>query len=330
MLGEGFVMPVKVIEGDITKLEVDVIVNAANKQLQQGGGVCGAIFQAAGAEKLQTACDEIGSCAVGEAVMTDAFELKAKKIIHTVGPIWQGGHAGEAKLLENCYENSLKIAYKNGYQSIAFPLISSGIYGYPVEAAFRIAVSTIRNFLSTHQLFVYLVIYDQKGLHIKTPKHPDISAYIEANYEYQDFTFARQEENVIFEAQAMPQQPIKNLDELLENVEESFAEKLLRLIDEKGMTDVATYKKANIDRRLFSKIRNVADYTPLKKTVLSFAIALELTVEETQELLASAGYTLSKSSKFDLILRYFIEREIYDLYQINETLFDLDEVLLSS
>lgn len=330
MLGEGFVMPVKVIEGDITKLEVDVIVNAANKQLQQGGGVCGAIFQAAGAEKLQTACDEIGSCPVGEAVMTDAFELKAKKIIHTVGPVWQDGTAGEAQLLENCYENALKLAYKKGYQSIAFPLISSGIYGYPVEAAFRIAVSTIRNFLSTHQLFVYLVIYDQKGLHIKTSKHPDISAYIEANYEYQDFTFARQEENVIFEAQAMPQQPIKNLDELLENVEESFAEKLFRLIDEKGMTDVETYKKANIDRRLFSKIRNVPNYTPLKKTVLSFAIALELTVEETQEFLASAGYTLSKSSKFDLILRYFIEREVYDLYQINETLFDLDEVLLSS
>lgn len=323
-------MPVKVIESDITKLEVDVIVNAANKELQQGGGVCGAIFQAAGAKQLQKACDEIGSCGIGEAVMTDAFKLQAKKIIHTVGPIWQGGIAGEAELLRNCYENSLKLAHEKGYQSIAFPLISSGIYGYPVEAAFRIALSTIRSFLSTHQLFVYLVIYDQKGLHIEAPKHPDVSAYIEANYKYQDFAIERQEDTLIFEAQAAPEQRIKNLDELLESVEESFAEKLLRLIDDKGMTDVETYKKANIDRRLFSKIRNVAGYTPLKKTVLSFAIALELTVEETQELLASAGYTLSKSSKFDLILRYFIEREVYDLYQINETLFDLDEVLLSS
>lgn len=323
-------MPVKVIESDITKLEVDVIVNAANKALQQGGGVCGAIFQAAGAEKLQKACDEIGSCAVGEAVMTDGFELKAKKIIHTVGPIWQDGTAGEAELLRNCYENSLHLAYQKGYQSIAFPLISSGIYGYPVEAAFRVALSTIRHFLSTHQLFVYLVIYDQKGLHIESPKHPDVSAYIKANYKYQDISMERQEDTLIFEAQATSQQSIKNLDELLENVEESFAEKLLRMIDKKGMTDVETYKKANIDRRLFSKIRNLADYTPLKKTVLSFAIALELTVEETQELLAAAGYTLSKSSKFDLILRYFIEREVYDLYQINETLFDLDEMLLSS
>lgn len=323
-------MPLKVIERDITNLEVDVIVNAANKGLLKGGGVCGAIFNAAGAERLQAACDEIGSCAVGEAVMTDAFDLHAKKIIHTVGPIWQGGTADEANLLGNCYKNSLKLAYKNGYQSIAFPLISSGIYGYPVDAAFRVAVSTIREFLSTHQLFVYLVIYDQKGLHIESPKHPDISAYIEAHYEYRHFTLEQQEESIVLEAQVTPFQPSKNLDELLENLEESFAEKLLRLIDEKEMTDVETYKKANIDRRLFSKIRNVAHYTPLKKTVLSFAIALELNIEETQDLLASAGYTLSRSSKFDLIVRYFIEREDYDLYKINETLFDLDEVLLGS
>lgn len=323
-------MPLKVIENDITQLEVDVIVNAANKELLQGGGVCGAIFKAAGAKQLQAACDEIGICGVGEAVMTDAFDLRAKKIIHTVGPIWQGGNANEARLLENCYTNALKLAYKNGYQSIAFPLISSGIYGYPVEAAFRVAVSTIREFLLTHKLFVYLVIYDQKGLHVESPKHPDVSAYIEAHYEYQHFTLEHQEESIVLEAQVMPFQPAKNLEELLENVEESFAEKLFSLIDDREMTDVETYKKANIDRRLFSKIRNVAHYTPLKKTVLSFAIALELNIEETLDLLESAGYTLSKSSKFDLIVRYFIEREVYDLYKINETLFDLDEVLLGS
>lgn len=153
-------MPLTIIQNDITKMTVDVIVNAANEALQQGSGVCGAIFNAAGPVELQAACNEIGSCSVGEAVMTDAFQLQAKKIIHTVGPIWRGGHAQEATLLRNCHKNSLSLAHEHGYQSIAFPLISSGIYGYPIEEAYRIAVATIEDFLEKHDMHVYIVVFD--------------------------------------------------------------------------------------------------------------------------------------------------------------------------
>lgn len=318
-------MPFKVIQKDITKIEVDVIVNAANKDLLRGQGVCGAIFKAAGAEQLQAACDEIRGCAVGEAVMTDAFQLRAKKIIHTVGPVWLGGKANEAGLLKSCYENALQLAYENGFQSIAFPLISSGIYGYPVDSAFRIAVSTIQEFLIEHQLFVYLVIFDDQYSYVSATKNADISAYIKANYEYE---VKQQRHHYV--AESMVVYESSKLEDILATAAETFSEKLLRIIDEKGMTDVETYKKAHVDRRLFSKIRNNPTYTPLKKTILSFAIALELNIEETLDLLETSGYTLSKSSTFDLIVRYYIEKEEYDLYKINETLFDLEQVLLGS
>ncbi|WP_342672199.1 macro domain-containing protein [Sporosarcina ureilytica] len=176
-------MPFKIIEDDITNLDVDVIVNAANKELQQGGGVSGAIFNAAGAAELQAACDEIGECPVGEAVMTDGFQLPAKKIIHTVGPIWQGGHANEATQLKNCYQNALTLAHANDLQSIAFPLISSGIYGYPIEEAFRIAGSTIREFLQEHEMLVYLVIFDRKILRVNEHLITSISKYLDEHLE---------------------------------------------------------------------------------------------------------------------------------------------------
>lgn len=318
-------MPFKIIEDDITNLDVDVIVNAANKELQQGGGVCGAIFNAAGASELQAACDEIGGCPVGEAVMTDGFQLPAKKIIHTVGPIWQGGHANEATQLKKCYQNALTLAHTNDFQSIAFPLISSGIYGYPIEEAFRMAVSTIREFLQEHEMVVYLVIFDKKILRVDEHLITSISKYLDEHLEEEQVYLQNEMEDIVLEESIE-----SSLESVLERLDESFSERLLRLIDEKGMTDVKTYKKANIDRRLFSKIRNSDTYNPQKKTVIAFAIALELTMEETLDLLAKAGYTLSRSSKFDVIIEYFIAEQNYDIHEINEALFNFDQILLGA
>lgn len=328
-------MPLEIIRNDMTTMQVDVIVNAANGALQMGGGVCGAIFKAAGATELQAACDEIGKCPVGEAVLTDGFGLQAEKVIHTVGPIWQGGHANEERLLVNCYRNSLALAVAHRYESIAFPLISSGIYGYPKEQALQIAIATISEFLMEHDLHVYIVVYDEKAFGLSQKLFSEISAYIDEYYvEAQEASYGQViSEEMVLESQVYSlETPSKkrSLEDVLSQLDESFSEGLLRLIDEKGMTDVETYRKANIDRRLFSKIRNTIDYTPLKKTVIAFAIALELNLDETIDLLAKAGYTLSRSSKFDLIIEYFIVEENYNIHEINEVLFNFEQVLLGA
>ncbi|NLT57841.1 MAG: macro domain-containing protein [Clostridiales bacterium] len=153
-------MPFALIQGDITKLETDAIVNAANRALQMGGGVCGAIFRAAGAEQLQRACDAIGGCETGGAVLTPGYDLSARHIIHVVGPVWRGGGQGEAALLRACYENALRLAKAQGLQSIAFPLISAGIFGYPKEEALRIAGQAIGDFLRENDMEVCLVLFD--------------------------------------------------------------------------------------------------------------------------------------------------------------------------
>jgi O-acetyl-ADP-ribose deacetylase (regulator of RNase III) len=331
-------MPLEIVRNDLTKMDVDVIVNAANSALQMGGGVCGAIFNAAGATELQAACDKIGGCPVGEAVMTDGFQLPAKNIIHTVGPIWKGGNANEEMLLRNCYRNTLALAVAEGFESIAFPLISSGIYGYPREQAFQVAMSTISEFLLAHDIYVYLVVFDQKAFGISQKLFASIAEYIDEHYvDEHEVTYSRNrrqfDEEILREAAPYPiEMPVskRNLEDVLAQMDESFSESLLRLIDEKGMTDAATYRKANIDRRLFSKIRNAVDYTPLKKTVIAFAIALELNLDETIDLLAKAGYTLSQSYKFDVIIGYFNEEEVFNIHEINEMLFSFDQVLLGA
>ena len=331
-------MPLEIVRNDITTMKVDAIVNAANTELQMGGGVCGAIFNAAGATNLQAACDEIGICPVGEAVRTEGFQLPAKHIIHTVGPIWKGGAHNEEALLINCYKNALILAVTEGYESIAFPLISSGIYGYPKEQALQIAITTISEFLKDHDLYVYIVVYDQQAFGVSKKVASSITAYINEHYieeraiKYNRDCYEIQEE-IMFESSSfdVPRSVEKrSLEDVLGQVDESFSLSLLRLIDEKGMTDAETYKKANIDRRLFSKIRNANDYTPLKKTVIAFSIALELNLDETIDLLGRAGYALSQSSKFDLIIEYFIEQENFNIHEINEALFNFEQVLLGA
>lgn len=336
-------MPLKIIRNDITKMKTDAIVNAANVSLKMGGGVCGAIFAAAGAEQLQAECDKIGRCEVGEAIITSGYNLTAKYIIHTVGPIWEGGTNNESELLYNSYKNSLKLAFEKGIESIAFPLISSGIYGYPKDQAIRIAISAISEFLLENEMEVYLVIYDKKAMLLSEKLFSTIEKFIDDNYvkatrssqkrrgiepyEVQSYKYLDAvellEEDIVYSPQ--PEES-RSLDELMDQLEDTFVEMLFRLIDEKGMTDVETYKKANIDRRLFSKIRSNIDYNPSKATVIALAIALQLNLDVTRDLLGKAGYALSRSNKFDLIIEFFIEEKNYNIYKINEALFDFDQI----
>ncbi|WP_449539184.1 macro domain-containing protein [Ferdinandcohnia sp. Marseille-Q9671] len=331
-------MPLEIVRNDITRMSVDAIVNAANAELKMGGGVCGAIFRAAGAEKLQEACDEIGSCSVGQAVITDGFNLPATYIIHTPGPVWQGGGHNEAILLRKSYVHSLELAIKNQCESIAFPLISTGIFGYPKEEALQIAVSTISEFLLQHDLLVYLVVFDKASFGLSKKVFTSIHQYIDEHYvEEMESTFERRREELIFQEPLQDKlyeidenHSVENLVDLVNQLDESFSDRLLRLIDEKKMTDVETYKRANIDRRLFSKIRNETGYTPKKKTAIAFAIALELDLNETINLLSAAGYTLTHSSKFDVIIEFFITKGNYNIHEINEALFMFDQPLLGA
>ncbi|HOM41986.1 MAG TPA: macro domain-containing protein [Candidatus Diapherotrites archaeon] len=304
-------MPLEIICNDITKMRVDAIVNAANSRLQQGGGVCGAIFAAAGADKLQDECNRIGYCPVGSAVITDGYALPAKHIIHTVGPVWQGGGYNEEKLLSSCYTSSLELALKHGLSSIAFPLISSGIFGYPKDEALRVAVSVIGSFLLKYDMMVYIVIFDKASYKISDKLFKPIKAYIDGKY-------------------AEKHTSRLNPDDAENHIGESFTEMLLRLIDESGKADPEVYKRANLDRELFLKISSNLKYKPGKNTALALAVALELNLDRTADLIRRAGYALSPGSRFDLIVEYFIREGNYNIFEINEVLFAFNESLLGA
>lgn len=328
-------MPFEIMRNDITKIQVDAIVNAANTELQMGGGVCGAIFKAAGAAKLQFACNEPGPIKTGEAVATSGFDLPAKYIIHTAGPVYKDGKHGEAELLRSCYINSLTLAKKNGCESIAFPLISSGIYGYPKEEALAIATASISSFLLKNDMMVYLVVFDKAAFAFSEKLLGDIATYIDERYVDEHADKNRRRQLLDAEKLALEEAHISaaysgsvGLDDLIGHLDEPFSQTLLRLIDVKGKTDVEVYKRANIDRKLFSKIRNNKTYMPSKKTAVALAVALELDLSETEDLLERAGFALSHSQKFDVIIEYFIMNRKYDIFEINQVLFHYDQQLL--
>ena len=338
-------MPLQIIRNDITKMSVDAIVNAANTSLLGGGGVDGCIHRAAGPELLAE-CSMLHGCETGSAKITKGYRLPCKYVIHAVGPRWRDGKHREQEFLESCYRTSLNLAKENGCQSVAFPLISSGIYGYPKDQALKVAVDTISAFLLENEMMVYIVIFDRETYQISGKLFADIEAYIDDRYveEHTD-SHAEQRrrldalaEESYFEAVSAPMPPEaickscsgQSLEEALGQMDESFSEMLLRKIDESGMTDAQCYKKANIDRKLFSKIRSDKFYKPSKPTVLAFALALELPLAQMQEMLSKAGFTLSHSSKFDIIVEYFVERGNYNVYEINEALFAFDQSLIGA
>lgn len=336
-------MPFTIIRQDITKMNVDAIVNAANTELKMGGGVCGAIFKAAGAHELQAACDRLAPIRTGEAVLTPGFALPAKYIIHTAGPVYNPNNAKQCeKLLRSAYTNSLQLAIRNECESIAFPLISSGIYGYPKDEALQVATSAIHDFLAEHELDVYLAVFDKASFVISEKLLGEVASYIDEHYvkehevkrrfEFEGTVTEKLEDlNYMTPMEQMEHYttaPVRSLDDLIDNLDEPFSATLLRLIDAKGKNDVEVYKRANLDRKLFSKIRTGKGYMPSKRTAIALAIALELTLEETDDLLRRAGYALSHSQKFDVIVEYFIINGKYDIFQINEVLFKYDLPLL--
>ena len=336
-------MPFTIIRQDITRMQVDAIVNAANTQLAMGGGVCGAIFRAAGPARLQAACDKVSPIQTGEAAITPGFDLPAKYVIHAAGPVYQQWNPAEsARLLRSAYRSSLELAEKNHCVSIAFPLISSGIYGYPKDQALQVAVSAIREFLADHDMEVYLVIFDRVSFAVGKELLGAVESYIDEHYvdahpvsrrnllevEYQAMDSAMMAPPPV-QAAPMATAP-QALDDLMERLDEPFNTTLLRLIDAKRMTDTEVYKRANIDRKLFSKIRTGKGYTPSKRTILALAIALKLTLPETDDLLERAGYALSHSQKFDVIVEFFIVSGKYDIFEINQVLFQYDQPLLGA
>ena len=333
-------MPLQIIREDITKLKCDAIVNAANNSLLGGGGVDGAIHRAAGPELLEE-CKTLHGCETGHAKITGGYNLPAKYVIHTVGPVWQGGTEGEKEFLESCYRESLKLARKHKCESVAFPLISSGVYGYPKDQALKVAIDVISSFLLENDMLAYIVIFDKAAYQISEKLFADVKQYIDDNYvdlhtDSMHERMRRQQSGQLLEIdkcmspQATMCAPKLSLDEKLHQIDESFSQMLLRKIDEKGMTDAECYKKANIDRKLFSKIRGNIHYSPSKTTAIAFAIALELNLEETKDMLMKAGYALSHSNKFDLIIEYFIQSENYNIFEINEALFMFDQNLLGT
>lgn len=349
---DGDNMPLQIIRNDITKVKCDAIVNAANSTLLGGGGVDGAIHRAAG-KKLLAECMKLHGCKVGEAKITNGYNLPSKYVIHTVGPKWHGGNNNEKAMLENCYRNSLLLAKENKCDSIAFPLISSGVYGYPMEQAFRVAMDTITEFLDKNDMLVYIVVYDRNAVSIGEELYCSITQYIDDNYVeehksygYRNFDTLQSDISIPMQTNTYedvrsvplddkflceePADTTANLSEIVDMLDESFSQMLIRKIDQRGMKDSECYKRANIDRKLFSKIRSNPQYKPSKPTVIAFCIALELSLEETNEMLLKAGFALSHSNKFDVIIEYFIKKGNYNIFEINEALFYFDQNLLGA
>ena len=325
-------VPLEIVRNDITKMAVDAIVNAANETLLGGGGVDGSIHRAAGPELLAE-CRTLGGCKTGDAKATGGYRLPCKYVIHTVGPVWNGGTKGERELLASCYRNSLERAKELECETVAFPLISSGIYGYPKDRALRVAVDTIGAFLMENDMTVYLVIFDRDAFQLSGKLFSEIAEYIDDHY-VDAHTDSRRERlrrmNFSVSATCADAAVHGSLDEKLCDLDAGFSETLLKLIDRTGKKDSEIYKKANVDRKLFSKIRNNPDYKPSKATAIAFAIALELDLEETKDFIGRAGFALSRSSKFDVIIEYFIEQGNYDVFAINEALFAFDQSLLGA
>lgn len=329
-------MPFEIVRNDIVNMKVDAIVNTANPRPIIGAGTDKAVHDKAGA-RLLLARKEIGNIAVGEAAITPAFDLDANYVIHTAGPIWRDGKSSEEALLASCFKNSLRLAKEKECESIAFPLISTGSYGFPKPLALQIAVREISSFLMENEMQIYLVVFEKQSFELSEKLFKSVSSYIDANYvsdkmnlEYGTSKVRRRnyEDMLLHESSYEITSKMPNLDGMLNNLDRGFSETLLDLIDRTGKKDSEIYKKANVDRKLFSKIRNNVNYKPSKATALAFAIALELSMDETDDLLARAGIALSQSNKFDVIVRYFIENKKYDIFELNSVLFEFDQPLI--
>lgn len=341
-------MPFSIVRNDIARVNADVLVNAANERLAAGGGVCGAIFEGAGASRMAAACAQIGHCLTGSAVVTPGFDLPCRWVVHAVGPIWRGGTHGEKELLRSCYRSVFAEVARLGAASVAFPLISAGIFGYPVREALDVARAEASAFLDDHpDVEVTLVVFTRdvvaQGVALlgELCEYVD-DAYVDNSPHLRDRSAELREFRTPEPCPAAPAPSAPScavpgdlgtpdgLAERLAHLDASFSEALLALIDERGFTDAQIYRRANLSRQLFSKIRSKPDYRPSKPTAVALALALGLTLPQTQELLAHAGLTLSRSSKFDVIVEFYLARGVHDVMTVNEALFAFDQPLLGS
>ncbi len=428
-------MPFKIVRNDITKVAADAIVNTANPEPKYGSGTDAAVYQAAGAEELLAARKKIGSIAPGECAVTPAFRLPAKHIIHTVGPAWVDGEHGEFDILRSCYRKSLLLADQLGCESIAFPLIATGVYGFPKDKALETALDVIRTHLESSELDVTLVVFNPGAFRIAQGLADKVEAYIDEKYvaaqtaaEYGEtvgttfstaaaerraearrrrlmeeerrreawrrqfdnagmpFDAAEEKEMAAPSADAFPpapspsampqmsmplQEPVfrpsaakkaekapasggapagaaakpssgaaapsgaakpsgLSLDQVVKNLGESFQARLLRMIDERGLKDAQVYHGANLSKQVFSRIRCSENYIPTKRTVLALAIGLKLNLDDARDLLASAGYALTDNIAIDLIVRFCIENEIYNMFEVNQIVFKYTQSYLGS
>lgn len=377
-------MAFRIIRNDITKIQADAIVNTANPEPVYMAGTDSAVYAAAGAEKLLEERRKIGRIAEGDVAVTPAFDLDAKYIFHTVGPVWQGGDHGERETVAKCYENCLDKAKELGLESIAFPLLSTGAYGFPKADALQIATSVFSSFLADNDLEITLVVFDSESFVLTGKIFAGISQFIDDNYveektleeygfgvsledaecveedstevrrtrqaeaEYRKERRSLRQRNMLRmeEAQhvmppaaasamagaargaAVPAQQKRSLDDVVKNLSETWSESLLRMISEKGYSEIDVYRRANVDRKLFSKIRSNRDYRPKKNTAFAFALALRLNLDETKDFIGRAGYAFSPSSRFDLIVEYCITQKEYNLIDVNVLLFKYNEPLL--
>lgn len=360
-------MPFEIVRNDIVNMQVDAIVNTANPQPIIGYGCDAGIHKKAGPGLLE-ARKQIGAIAVGQVAATRAFDLNADFVFHAVGPVWLDGQHGEEKLLRQCYDNALNLAVKMRCESIAFPLLSAGNHGFPKPLALQTAIAAFSTFLMEHEMQIYLVVFGNDSYALSEKLFPDVLSYIDEHYvlekqldeygvtdkrdvqaaqlrqlrramerrmnaRYQQSKMSGQED---FCASALAPSVAEaissevDLAELLDETDAGFSETLLKLIDKTGKKDSEIYKKANVDRKHFSKIRNNKNYKPSKPTALAFAVALELDLEETKDLIARAGFALSHSSKFDIIVEFFIKKKNYNIHEINMALFDFDQSLLGA
>ena len=354
-------MPFEIVRNDIVNMHVDAVVNSANPNPVIGTGVDSGIHKKAG-RGLLDARKEIGCIEFGDAVITPGFELNAKYVIHTVGPIWKDGKHREEQILSSCYRKSLALAKENQCDSIAFPLIATGNYGFPKPLALQIAIHEISTFLLENEMLIYLVVFEKESFVLSEKLFKSVNSYIDEKYiskkmfdEYkicrEGFSAGRRsktrsgfgrnkhipracfspkdrEEHFDMAVNSCMPMDSDNLGNMLKNLDAGFSETLLSLIDRSGKKDSEIYKKANVDRKLFSKIRNNMEYKPSKTTALAFAFALELDIDETKDFIGRAGYALSHSSKFDVIIEYFLIHKNYDVFELNQVLFAFDQPLI--
>ncbi len=370
-------MPFKIVRNDITKMNTEAVVNTANERAVVDTGCDSAIYAAAGYDELLAYRREhIGDAPEGEVFITPGFNLNSEYIIHAVSPLYIDGESGEEEKLRNCYRKALSLADEKGIRSIAFPLISTGGFGYPKEEGMRIALDEIKAFLEDHRMMIYLVVFDEKSASLGRRAYPGLEEYIDRNYveqasdaEYsssyskasknrlslgrmlkmgvsrsekasarpreeaqgesarprreeaarprREEAFASDDMDLCEAAASFEEKHESRLEERMRHLSDTFSEYLLYLIHDKNMENAEVYKRAIVDKKTFSKIKNNVDYHPQKLTALCLCVGARLNLDESKDLLARAGYALSPCDKTDIIFSYFIENEIYDMIELD-------------